>query len=1261
MSFNIGLSGIRAASTDLEVTGNNVANASTTGFKQSRAEFSDVYTSSLLGTGSQPVGSGVMVENVRQQFSQGNISGTENALDMAIDGNGFFILEDRGSISYTRAGLFGLDKDGYVVANNNGRLQGFAANTDGVVSGVLGDIQIQVGNQAPALTSRVSAILNLDAGEEVLQQQGLQLTSNGLAIGVADSGIIDSTSSTLVAAGQPTTAGVPSLLNWAANTGGIGAVLPTPAVGPPIVVATPETTVANVATLGSVASLGAGVPIEMQFDIGDGNGLQTVSVPAITAGALTAAGVIAEIQTAINDVFGSQELTASIGTTGELVISRAGFNGTNGTSFATNDISFNGIFGAPAAGVQAGVAGSPLFVGSTPVTADFRSIPGTSTTTRTTATPPLNIVISDPGAPHQLTADNAYTNLNVSTVSTNVLAFNIATEGGATYPINLSEAVWGAATVSAPAYAAIPPADYTAVTAQEVADEINRQITASAAATTPLTVPPAISANAETRAVVVGGRIEFQANTISPTSSNGDFIQIADNNVSSVNSSLTNLGFLSANRFDGGTEPVQANNQFQLEVTSTSGNGAGPFDIVIPANSYASLEDVAVAVQQQIDVYIGSAGLNGKVTVAAVGGQLVFTNSNVGAGEGISITPTVAEPQAVVGLGLNSMFAVTGQDEIDKSNSFRLNLTVPAPDNDNRSGSVLISLDEDYRSVQQLATSINRQLNSQNSEDYIGVRAQAVEIVPNVVPPQFTLELLAVEEGEASIISLSDLTASGPDISSEELFAILQTNPADGGLFTSGIEGVNNQYPEQAVTIVDPDGNETIVTIPEGTEANETASIFNNQAGITATANTVMTVPLSSFNNPGNLMSITVNGQILTSSTLPELAEEINGYRGTTLPGFTATISEAGDLVLTNEIGRDVKLEMNSASPTDSLVVMGAVNTGPVVLGGSATAATAAAVGGHVTFTLNEGYIMQEPQPVVSGLFGALSADEFTSITLNSFDPQDQNTYNHATSTTMYDSLGNSHVMTQFFVKEPLDPNRPNEQNIWAMYVQVDNNDVGDPDSALDFPENLVATPARFELFFNQDGTIDETATGSMFITNWDPRDENGDSTGAMNSLNLLEGGLPLTVPATNSNFEISLDGSTQFGSSFSVSEVNQDGYTTGRLAGLEVDQEGVIFARYTNGQAQVLGQVALANFRNPEGLTPLGDTGWAESFESGVGTVGSPRTASFGQVRSSALEDSNVDISEELVGLIIAQRNFQASAKTIETMDQVTQTILNI
>jgi|TARA_B100000949_G_C14171853_1_gene403666 flagellar hook protein FlgE len=251
--------------------------------------------------------------------------------------------------------------------------------------------------------------------------------------------------------------------------------------------------------------------------------------------------------------------------------------------------------------------------------------------------------------------------------------------------------------------------------------------------------------------------------------------------------------------------------------------------------------------------------------------------------------------------------------------------------------------------------------------------------------------------------------------------------------------------------------------------------------------------------------------------------------------------------------------------------------------------------------------------------------------------------------------------MTQYFVKEPLDPTRPNEQNVWAMYVLVDGNDVGDPDPSLPFPENLDPTRSRFELFFNQDGTLDEVATGDIYITNWDPVDENGDSTGALTSTNVLEGGLPLSDPPTNSNFQISLNGSTQFGSEFSVNEVNQNGYATGRLTGLEVDEEGIIFARFTNGQAQTLGQVAMANFRNPEGLTPVGDTGWAESFESGIPTIGSPRTASFGQIRSSALEDSNVDLSEELVGLIIAQRNFQASAKTIETTDQITQAILNI
>jgi flagellar hook protein FlgE len=124
---------------------------------------------------------------------------------------------------------------------------------------------------------------------------------------------------------------------------------------------------------------------------------------------------------------------------------------------------------------------------------------------------------------------------------------------------------------------------------------------------------------------------------------------------------------------------------------------------------------------------------------------------------------------------------------------------------------------------------------------------------------------------------------------------------------------------------------------------------------------------------------------------------------------------------------------------------------------------------------------------------------------------------------------------------------------------------------------------------------------------------------------------------------------------------VAQDGFATGRLSGLDISDTGVIFARYTNGENQVLGQVALANFANVQGLKNLGGTGWAETFESGEPVVGTPRSASLGALNAGALEDSNVELSEQLVNLIIAQRNFQASAKTIETVDAVTQTIMNL
>jgi len=174
--------------------------------------------------------------------------------------------------------------------------------------------------------------------------------------------------------------------------------------------------------------------------------------------------------------------------------------------------------------------------------------------------------------------------------------------------------------------------------------------------------------------------------------------------------------------------------------------------------------------------------------------------------------------------------------------------------------------------------------------------------------------------------------------------------------------------------------------------------------------------------------------------------------------------------------------------------------------------------------------------------------------------------------------------------------------------------------------------------------------------------DANGDANGAHPPLNVVNGGvLPIDREAENSNFAFDVSSLTQFGSPFAVNDLSQDGFTTGRLVGLDVGASGVILSRFSNGESLVLGQVALANFNDIEGLAPDGSSTWVQTFASGDPIVGAPGTASLGVLTSSAVEQSNVDLSNELVNLIIAQRNYQANSKTIETADTIQQTILNI
>jgi flagellar hook protein FlgE len=170
MSFNIGLSGLYAANKQLDVTGNNIANVATAGFKSSRAEFEDVYSATRLGSGSKVIGNGVRLANVSQQFTQGDINNTGNVLDMGINGSGFFTMSNNGSISYTRAGTFKVDNAGYITNTDyTSRLQGYGVDANGkIINGVLTDLKIDTSNLAPKSTSLVSSTINLNSSAPVI-------------------------------------------------------------------------------------------------------------------------------------------------------------------------------------------------------------------------------------------------------------------------------------------------------------------------------------------------------------------------------------------------------------------------------------------------------------------------------------------------------------------------------------------------------------------------------------------------------------------------------------------------------------------------------------------------------------------------------------------------------------------------------------------------------------------------------------------------------------------------------------------------------------------------------------------------------------------------------------------------------------------------------------------------------------------------------------------------------------------------------------
>jgi flagellar hook protein FlgE len=389
--------------------------------------------------------------------------------------------------------------------------------------------------------------------------------------------------------------------------------------------------------------------------------------------------------------------------------------------------------------------------------------------------------------------------------------------------------------------------------------------------------------------------------------------------------------------------------------------------------------------------------------------------------------------------------------------------------------------------------------------------------------------------------------------------------------------------------------------------ANEDLSVTSNNLANVATVGFK-----GSRTEFADLFASTQQGAIATGNgvAVSEIAQQFTqGNIQTTGNTLDMAVSGDGFFVVSKNgalnYTRDGEFQLNSSGEVVNSQGLALQAYPPLANGGFNT-------GGLANISLNTS--LSQPQATSTAQITANLSASATPPPDAPFSATDPNSYNNTTSLTTYDSLGAAHTASLYFINTA--------PNAWQVQLTVDGTAVGAPQT----------------LDYSQTGALTAPANGKVTFPAYTP------ATGAQ---------------AMNMTFDFSQ--TTQYGGNFSVSAVQQNGFTTGQLTGINVDQTGVVQAQFTNGRSINLGQLALANFENPQGLQQLGNATWAPTNASGAAVNGVAGNSGFGSIQSGSLEESNVDTTAALVDMITAQRDFQANSEMIKTEDQVTQSIINI
>ena len=1250
MSFYTSLTGLNGAQADISTISNNVANVGTTGFKRSRAEFGDIFTTSPLQNSSSAIGSGTALKSIKQQFTQGNIQSSLNALDLAITGQGFFAMKPSLSSSqtvYTRNGSFSVNNDRYVVDSKGQYLQVFPVNDDGSVTSTSADsaknLQLPVNSGLPASTEKIDLGLNLPADAEIIPKNSRYSTNNPYVFNREDPATFNKSTSITIydSLGNPTIATIyyvktsNATEDTPSNKWQTYVYVGDKQLDPALIPAKDEQgntlyinkfgeTTSDPQAIDPTFVPGAPHPL---YKLDDQKSISPSSSAKVTGANMRAGGF--------------------------------DFGETDGAEVTITDDPDQWSQTREGGSTDAGAKywGKNMFTisdgNSEPVSVSIRSGKYTGTALAAELTRAANEALGDD---RYVKITDTYINKAGAVVAGNdvikIDLFSIDDSGnqkGLAKPIEIDLlGTYGASgtPVDGTASASAAPERDLQLTRAELVDRAQKRVNEAMNHRGYEFGKDSTSwvndGDSTTWPITVGYDENTRALTFSPNRTligpNANELQSRFNSFQVYSPTTSNLGLPSRSA----TMPalIRAN-------SSWTGNELVPSgDYVLDANDHRFGIDVKYDKNARQFSFVS--GVTGEDSAIRVGRAAIATKddvqhqidsydlSDVSLEDGESVSIQVEGKTYTYKNGTGG--TLMGSDLVAAVIE-GFNADYETGENTPEQQTIGLSFSDDASTVGTAGTII---------VDGISVDVAAGDGVGAI--------LLKVKAALEASSSYGNRTVTVDDETSPTALTIVfAANEGD-------VKSVSMTIPAELSTI-----NTSVTEDVKGKDL--VTSEFKLSDGSELD---VPPSPLSKLlitgSSDGTKFSSTfrVTGEI-------KLKEGVGSTGSNSMSGITL-----GSAIFKNSSGVMTEDSPYLGSSNDLLGIGADYDDQSIKLAGTGLGSTAAiATGSRAIAPLNQTFVPNETLGenlitfTVDGIVGtiklpirAYTGDTFASAIEERVNQIEDPTTGRTVSGVKveYDLDKNRLVFTSGTKGKNSQINVVGHPNYGLRTVTVE------PGTVPTITNLKQATDANENKYYiDENGEITTQDQGET--QNWSPLylDQGELTFDTFGKLESPKEGVIYSPfdPSNGSNLiNLKIDYgkfSTQFSQPFSVLSLAQDGYPSGRLDGLNIDASGIVRANYTNGRTEALGKLILANFANPNGLKQVGNANYVATSVSGEASLGQGGGDGFGTIQSGSLERSNVDITEELVNLISAQRNFQANAKAIETTTTLTNTIIQI